>query len=241
VDTVPAPRQLRADAKRNRVRVLEAARAVFAERGLSATLDHVAVEAGVGVATVYRRFGSKEELIEALFADELDHLVEQAEAALAVDDPWEGFVQMLAGMSEVLVQDQGIRDVLMHDGLGQTRVAAARSRFLPAAEAVVVRAQASGQLRPDVTAVELPVLLLMVETAGALTRAEDPDQWRRYLGVLLEGLQARTPAVPLPGPPPLSVERVSSAIDQARYPGPVRPRASRAQIRSTQPPSTFNV
>lgn len=217
-------RQLRADAERNRVRVLAAARTVFAKHGLSATLDHVAVEAGVGVATVYRRFGSKEELVEALFADELDLLVEQARAALAVADPWEGFAQMLEGMCRVLVQDQGIRDVLMHSGMGQTRVEAARSRFLPAAEAVVARAHAAGALRPDVGTVELPILLLMVETAGALTRTEEPDLWRRYLGLLMEGLRRRPDTTALPGEP-LSVDRVSRAIDTSRHFSPARYRA----------------
>ncbi|MDX6685079.1 MAG: hypothetical protein QOF86_1207, partial [Baekduia sp.] len=86
--TAPDERPLRKDAERNRQRILDAARALFAEEGLHATLDAVAARAGVGVGTVYRRFADKEALIDALFEERIDEVVEIAEAALAVEDPW---------------------------------------------------------------------------------------------------------------------------------------------------------
>src|SRR3954449_7210470 len=82
-NTTPAARPLRADAERNRQRLIDAAREVFAERGLDATLDDIADHAGVGVGTAYRRFPSKDDLIDALFEQELAGIVELAEAAAA--------------------------------------------------------------------------------------------------------------------------------------------------------------
>jgi AcrR family transcriptional regulator len=88
-------RPLRRDAERNRQRILAAAGELFAERGLSVTLDDIARHAGVGVGTVYRRFPDKNELIDALFEDRLKALCAAAEAALASDDPWDGLVLFL--------------------------------------------------------------------------------------------------------------------------------------------------
>jgi AcrR family transcriptional regulator len=94
-DEQDAGRPLRADAARNRERILQAARAVFAERGLDATLDDVAHQAGLGVGTVYRRFASKEDLVEALFAQAITDMVGLAEEAATRDDSWQGLVWFL--------------------------------------------------------------------------------------------------------------------------------------------------
>src|SRR5690242_16787206 len=88
----PAEKPLRADAERNRQRLLDAARELFAERGLEVTLDDIAERAGVGVGTAYRRFASKDDLIDALFEQELAGIVEIADAAAAHEDAWEGLV-----------------------------------------------------------------------------------------------------------------------------------------------------
>src|SRR3954466_6318603 len=90
--TTPSARPLRADAERNRQRLIDAARELFAERGLDATLDDIAQRAGVGVGTAYRRFADKDELIDALFEQELAGIVEIADAAAAHEDPWEGLL-----------------------------------------------------------------------------------------------------------------------------------------------------
>src|SRR6201991_4974801 len=91
---------LRADARRNRERVLTAARAAFAEHGREAQMDDVARRAGVGVGTVYRHFPTKEALVNALALDLFEKLVQGAREALAIEDPWEAFTQALwAGAS----------------------------------------------------------------------------------------------------------------------------------------------
>src|SRR3954471_4967502 len=104
---------LRRDAERNRQRIIEAARGVFAERGLAATLDDVAAAAGVGVGTVYRRFPNKDELVEALFVDRIDQMVELAKQAAEIDDPWEALETFLTRAAELNALDRGFKEVVL--------------------------------------------------------------------------------------------------------------------------------
>src|SRR5215204_53121 len=107
-----ADRSLRVDAERNRQRIIEAARAVFAERGLDAPLDAIAEQAGVGPATLYRRFPRREDLVVACFAPKLAEYADAVEEALRAPDAWTGFcayVERICGMQAV---DQGVQDVL---------------------------------------------------------------------------------------------------------------------------------
>ncbi len=106
-------RKLRADAARNRQRVLVAAAEVFAERGLDVSLDEVAHAAGVGVGTLYRRFPNKEALVAALFEDKVENMVVLAHEAEAFDDPWEGFVYFIEHALERQVRNRGLREVLL--------------------------------------------------------------------------------------------------------------------------------
>ena len=199
----PEPeRVLRADAARNRERILVAAREVFAERGLDATLDDVAHRACLGVGTVYRRFPGKEELVEALFVQALDKLVALAEEAADREDPWEGLVWFLEMATEMQSEDLGLRDVALHGGYGRDQVAAARDRIIPAVSKLVERAQQSGRLRSDFVPTDVPIIELMVSSVADYTSAMAPDLWRRYLAIVLDGLAAeRTDTRPLsPGP-----------------------------------------
>ena len=112
--TGPAdPRPLRADAERNRQRILHAAAEVFTTRGLQASLDDVARQAGVGVGTVYRRFRTKEELIEALFMDRLDSVATIADESYAAPDAWCGLVSFMERMAELMAGNLGLRQMLM--------------------------------------------------------------------------------------------------------------------------------
>src|SRR4051794_39660878 len=105
-------RPLRADAARNRARLLEAARALFAERGLAVTMDEIARHAGVGVGTAYRRFASREELIAALFDDRIEQVIANAERALEDPDPWHGLVAFLEGQTAMQAEDRGLKELL---------------------------------------------------------------------------------------------------------------------------------
>src|SRR5689334_4135555 len=124
-------RPLRRDAERNRERILSAAAVAFAEGGLSVTMDEIGRRAGVGVGTVYRRFPDKELLIEALFEQRLEELVELAEGALAHDDPWDGLVAFLERLLAVQACDRGLKEVALSTAHGQERVRRARGRLAP--------------------------------------------------------------------------------------------------------------
>ena len=104
-------RALRSDAERNRQRVLAAARELFAARGLEASLNDVAHHANVGVGTVYRRFATKEELVEAIFEDGIDQIAALAESALQQDDSWTGFVWFVEQLCELTATDRGLREM----------------------------------------------------------------------------------------------------------------------------------
>lgn len=193
-------RPLRRDAALNRERILQAARQVFGRRGLGVTLDDIAHHAGVGVATMYRRFPTKEALVRALFEQDLAMRQESAEKALAHPDPWEGLVGFLVEMSADLAENRGLHEVIMLGSHSSGPIESAREGLLPFLEALIRRAQESGQLRADVTPSDIPVIQHMLSSASQFTQGARPDIWRRYLEILLEGLKQRPDNLPLSTP-----------------------------------------
>ena len=186
----PTPeRPLRRDAERNRQRILEAARAAFADDGLSVTLDEIARRAGVGVGTIYRRFPDKEQLIDALFEARMNELAAEAEAALQAEDPWQGLVRFLEIACEQHACDRGFKEVALSGVHGRERVARARQLMLPIVSKLVARAQADGSLRSDLQATDMPLIQLMLGSLSECTREADPDAWRRFLGIIADGLR----------------------------------------------------
>ena len=198
----PADRPLRKDAERNRRRIIEAAREVFATHGLAASLDDIADHAGVGVGTVYRRFPDKEALIDALFDDAVDKLVGTAHEALGMTDPWEGLVHVLISSQERQAADRGLRDILFaahHDRRCTTR---ARERIIPLMTELVERAQAAGAVRTDITVHDIPLAQMAIGTITDATRDVAPDAWRRLMTIVLDGLRpAREAPTPMPAAP----------------------------------------
>jgi AcrR family transcriptional regulator len=193
-------RPLRRDAERNRRRILQAAGEVFAERGLGVTMDDIAERADVGVGTVYRRFPDKELLVEALFEDRIEELVSLAQQALAEADPWEALVGFLERGQALQATNRGLKELLLSTRYGRERVACVRERIAPLADALVERAQASGQLRPDVEGTDLPLIQVMLGGIVDFTRDVDPDTWRRVFAIIVDGLRAREPLTPLEAP-----------------------------------------
>jgi AcrR family transcriptional regulator len=194
-------RPLRRDAERNRQRILEAATEVFNERGLDVSLDEIARHAGVGVGTVYRRFRTKEELVEALFMSRLDEVAAIADQAFAAPDPWSGLVSFMERMAEIMAGDLGLRQILMFATYGRDLVAVARERNAPLVERLVERAQAAGQLRSDLRQTDIVFIVFVLTEATQLAQAASPDIWRRYLALILDGMQpARAGVTPLPVP-----------------------------------------
>lgn len=191
-DTVPVAteRPLRRDAELNRRKIIESARIVFSERGFGASLDDIAHHAGLGVGTVYRRFPSKEHLVEAMFVERMDEVRAMAEQALSAPDPWEGLVDFLMRTAELHSVDRGLREVMLSNNFGQERVAAAKDRVIPVAIELVRRAKESGQLRADFEATDLAIFQMMIGAVAEYTQDVRPELWRRYLGLLLDGMRA---------------------------------------------------
>ena len=207
-------RPLRRDAERNRQRVLQAASEVFTERGLDVSLDEVARHAGVGVGTVYRRFRTKEDLVEALFMDRIEEVAALAEEAAEAADPWSGLVAFMEQMTAMLAGDLGLRQMLMFATYGRDKVWYARQRNAPLVTRLVERAQAAGQLRSDLRQTDIPFIVFVLTEAAQLARQVSPEIWRRYLALVLDGLRPEREGVtPLPVPA-LRPEEMEMAMRQ---------------------------
>jgi AcrR family transcriptional regulator len=197
----PPTKALRKDSARNRALLVEAARALFAERGLDATLDDVAKAAGVGVGTAYRHFANKQELARELMAQSFQLLAEDAQAALLVEDPWEA----LSGFFEVsatrLVRDRGLHQAMF--GPTPHEKAPMRADLVDAVVELFARAKTAGVLRPDIEPMDAVAIYAMMGVASDVGSVVSPDQWRRPLALFLDGMRATdrapltTPAIPI--------------------------------------------
>ncbi len=202
-------RPLRADAERNRQKILTAARAVFAERGFAATLDDIAARAGVGVGTVYRRYPDKDALIDALFEERLAGVAELGRRALAHEDPWEGFVTFMTEGAALQAADRGLKQAML--SRGRARAGRARATIVPIVTELITRAQQTGRLRADLEVVDIPIINMMVLAIADMTRAVSPDTYRRMLGIVLDGLATRR-SEPTPLPAAIDQEQLVAAI-----------------------------
>jgi AcrR family transcriptional regulator len=190
---------LRKDAERNRRLILDAAMELFAQRGLGVTLNDIAHHAGVGVGTVYRRFPDKSQLIEELFEEKVDELVAVIERAVADPDPWNGLVSFLEGANELQSRDFALRDLVINTPDGLDRSCRVRERLLPFGDSLIGRAKEAGQLRADIETADVAVIQLMVSSVIGAARDIDPELWRRYLHILIQGMRANpSPPEPLP-------------------------------------------
>jgi AcrR family transcriptional regulator len=193
---VTAP--LRADAERNRQRLLAAAKELFAERGLDVTLDDVARHAGVGTGTAYRRFPNKDALIEALMVDRIGELGAIANECVEDPDPWNGLAGYFERALAMQAADRGLKDVLFSSGRGRERVAHARRALAPAVTKLVRRAVAAGVVRSDLSTSDVPLINFMLNTVVDFGRDVEPGLYRRYLAIVLDGLRPRDAVEPLP-------------------------------------------
>lgn len=217
----PEPRALRRDAEANRLRILKAAEEVFAEHGLAATLDDVAAHAGVGVGTVYRRFPDKQALAETLFEQRVDGVVQLAEDALLVKDPWKAIEHLMNSLMSLQAPDRGLREVIIHGQFAGERIRHSRERILPVVAKVVGRAQNAGVLRPDLSPTDFPIFGLMISSVSEQTFPVAPDLWRRYLVILLDGLRVRRTKfseLPTPALSNESLEASMTTLPKTRRP-----------------------
>jgi AcrR family transcriptional regulator len=185
-----AIRPLRADARRNRARVMEVARTAFAEAGTELPMEEIARRAGVGIGTVYRHFPNKEALLDALLVDQLTELVRRTRAALAKEDPREAFRDMVRDGASMQAEDLAYCDVVM-ERKKVTRSDAARAlqaELLAETQKLLDRAQAAGGMRADFTADDVPTLFASI--AGAIRSSGSDEAWRRQVEFALDGLRA---------------------------------------------------
>ena len=185
----PSERPLRRDAERNRQRILDAARVVFADRGLSGSHDDIAREAGVGVGTVYRRFPDKEQLIDALFEARIEEIADVARAATEHPDPWDGLVDFLMRTQELQSRDRGLKELVLGGSRGAERAVAARSLIAPLAAQILQRAKDAGAVRSDFELTDLPMIQLAIGTIAESSRDVAPDVWRRMMTLVIDGLR----------------------------------------------------
>jgi AcrR family transcriptional regulator len=189
--TSDTQRPLRADAERNRARILEAAAEVFAERGLEVSLDEIAARAGVGVGTVYRRFANREELIDALFQSRVEELTGILAEATENPDPWEGLIHFLDRGSEFQGRNRAIKELLFSAPGGRDWVDRARAELRPAVGKLVAAAKAQGKLRDDFDVIDVPLIEFTLATTIELTAESDGEAWRRILGYIVDGMRVQ--------------------------------------------------
>jgi AcrR family transcriptional regulator len=209
-------RPLRADAERNRTRLLDAARTLFAERGLDVSMDDIADAAGVGVGTAYRRFRSRDEIIDALFDERLERMQARAQAAEEDPDAWHALVEFFTGSLRVQAEDRGFKQLLFSSDEGRAKVRRMRAQVVPVMDRVIARAKEAGQLREDVDAVDFTVLSFMIGAAVDFTAPVDDTVWERYAALLFDALRPGSHA-PLPRAA-LDAEQLEAAMQCWRPP-----------------------
>lgn len=184
-----APPSRRRDALRNKERLLEAARELIAERGAAEVpLEEIAKQAGVGIATLYRNFPTRDDLIRALYDQSLAQLAGLSDAVLGAPSAWDGIVIFAERVSELLATDLSLTILIRRMGQIDPDYRPAAT-FEEPLRALVAQAKIDGDLRDDVTAVDLPMLVIMSGTLGRYG-ASFGGQWRRQIDFMLDGIRA---------------------------------------------------
>jgi AcrR family transcriptional regulator len=197
VGRVALDSQLRRDAAANRERILETAGRLFADQGLETSMDEVARAAGVGAGTLYRRFPTKEVLVDAILGDGLERFRGFVQAALREDDAFAGLGLFLERSLGLQLENRALLELLRHRLHHEPQLAEARQRIRPLLSELVARGQAQGALRDDLVAADVLVLLWALGRVVESTGLHAPDLWRRYLALALDGLRPAA-ATPLP-------------------------------------------
>ena len=176
-------RPLRADARRNRERILKAARAVFADQGMHSQIDDVAKRAKVGVGTVYRHFPTKEALLESLVREHFEEIAGYAREAVERDDAWEGFCELMWRAAEHNATDLGFCEAIASS---DKSAIIEEVGLIRSTGELIARAKAQGRMRLDATEDDVGIVMVGASAVMRLT----PSAWRRYITLMLDGLRA---------------------------------------------------
>lgn len=150
----------------------------------------------MGIATLYRHFASKEELVDAVLEDAFEELIDVAEAAASEPDAWLGFRRFVEQAVALHARNRGLKDVVETRMHGAERAAAMRRRLRPLLERLVERAQRQGALRRDFAPEDVALLFWGCDRVIELSAGVEPELWRRHLGFVFDGLRAEA-ATPL--------------------------------------------
>ncbi|MGW8529318.1 MULTISPECIES: TetR/AcrR family transcriptional regulator [Nocardiopsidaceae] len=200
-----AGRGLRSDARHNRRRIMEAARAAFAERGIDVPMVAIARRAGVGPATLYRRFPTRETLVAEVFADEMAECAGLVDEALADPDPWRAFCTVLTEVCAMQAADKGFTEAFLaafpdSDGFDERRVHVEHGL-----DELIRRAKESGRLRADFARED--IVLVLLANGGIVT--SDPETTRaasrRLVAHMLRSFESAGGSGELPPVPPIGL------------------------------------
>lgn len=190
----------RRDARERRERLIAAAQREFAARGVDASLEKIAREAGVAIGTLYRHFPTRLDLLMAAFRHRLQEFLDGAGKALEIDDPWEGFAQYLENLFRVQAGDRGFNDFLSRRFTDSAETERIHDQMCRQIADVLARGQDAGVVRPDITQADIVNLIWSNGRIIDATTATAPNAWRRYLYLMLDAYRAER-AHPIPEPP----------------------------------------
>ena len=197
-------KMLRSDARRNLELILQAAGEAFAEGGLEVGVADIARRAGVGTATIFRRFPTKEDLVAAVFEARMQEIIAIAREAADLPPGMDALRTFFERAIQFQIRDRGfLENVGKRAFADDPRFTHATDEIFAALERMVEGAKAAGELRPDVQAADLPVLLHAVCSGAVFTEATSDELWRRYLDIVLDGLRPQNGSTLSPPAPTL--------------------------------------
>src|SRR5437868_12730190 len=215
------PRRLRADAERNRRRLLDAATEIFCERGLDVGVGEIAQQAGVGRGTLFRNFPSKEHLIAAIVVDRMNESIARGRAALESPEPGEALFELIDQAVGRQQNDRALFDALDETWLANDEIRAAHAELISMLDAMVSRAQEAGAVREDISAVDVLMMIKGVCEACASFQQIDPGVAMRQLDLVRAAISSPGTAPPLRGQPP-TIEDLERASGKAPAAAPDR-------------------
>ena len=190
----------RRDAQERHDRLIAAARREFANRGVDASLEQIARDAEVAIGTLYRHFPTRLDLLLAALGPRLAEFAAGSERALAVEDPWEGFVSYLENLFRVQAGDRGFNDFLSRRFPGSADTERIHDEMCRQIDDVLTRAQKAGAVRPDIALADIVNLIWSNGRMIDATSITAPDAWKRQLHLMLDAYRAER-AHSLPEPP----------------------------------------
>lgn len=194
------PKVRRRDGQANHEKLIASAQREFAVRGVDASLEKIAREAGVSIGTLYRHFPTRLDLLMAAFKPRLEEFLGGAQVALELDDPWEAFVYYLENLFRLQAGDRGFSDFLSRRFTDNAETERIHDQLCEHIEVVLARAQDAGQARVDITQADIVNLIWSNGQITSATSSAAPNAWRRNLYLMLDAYRAER-AHPIPEPP----------------------------------------